>query len=263
MAVSSASFPLFSSANYQPRTLALGHLHRHGLIHRDIKPENIMIVRRNETEEYAKLIDFGIAAVRDSRVAANAEGTKIVGTASYMAPEQLFGRASAASDTYSLGVVIFEMLTGRRPEVTAAGVAAKPRDLRNDIPEAAEALLLRAIRTSGRPPRGSSPTSSAKSRSTLSAAAECTRLAATTAGSPARHVPVVRLRAVMSARVVGRSVEPSRPFTISTSCSPAAVSASQPRAAVGGCTKPLTSRCSPRWGVHSSSRLATTSLRIT
>ena len=124
---------------------ALGAAHDKGVFHRDLKPENIMLTRSGETEEYVKLIDFGIAAVRDSQVIANTLPSKVVGTLSYMAPEQAIGQGSPTSDIYALGVIAFEMLTGDRPEVSWEGISRKPRDLRPEIPEGAQEAILRAV----------------------------------------------------------------------------------------------------------------------
>ena len=124
---------------------ALAAAHDKGIYHRDLKPENIMVQRSGKAEEYVKLIDFGVAAVVDSRVVQKTQASKIVGTISYMAPEQLMGRASPTSDIYSLGVIAFEMLTGQRPEVSWSGPAKKPRELRSDIPAEAEEVILTAL----------------------------------------------------------------------------------------------------------------------
>ncbi|MBI4479831.1 MAG: protein kinase [Acidobacteria bacterium] len=124
---------------------ALGAAHDKGVYHRDLKPENIMLTRSSETEEYVKLIDFGIAAVRDSQVVAQSLPSKVVGTLSYMAPEQVMGKGSPSSDIYALGVIAFEMLTGQRPEVSWEGVAKKPREWRQDVPEAAQQVILQAL----------------------------------------------------------------------------------------------------------------------
>ncbi|OFV96903.1 MAG: hypothetical protein A3H94_03315 [Acidobacteria bacterium RIFCSPLOWO2_02_FULL_60_20] len=124
---------------------ALGAAHDKGVYHRDLKPENIMLTRSSETEEYVKLIDFGIAAVRDSQVVAQSLPSKVVGTLSYMAPEQVMGKGSPSSDIYALGVIAFEMLTGQRPEASWEGVAKKPREWRAEIPEGAQQVILQAL----------------------------------------------------------------------------------------------------------------------
>ena len=134
---------------------ALSAAHERGVYHRDLKPENIMLQPLSEGEELVKLIDFGIARVKDSHVAASSEVTRIAGTPAYMAPEQLTGKASAASDIYALGVIAYEMVTGQRPfneqsaallyQVQQAGVKIKPRDLRPDLPEAAQRAILKAL----------------------------------------------------------------------------------------------------------------------
>lgn len=134
---------------------ALNAAHETGIVHRDLKPENIML-RRVAGGEQVKIIDFGIAKVRDSQVAPSTVVAEVAGTIAYMAPEQLNGRpVSPATDQYSLAVIAFEMLTGRRPfnpetqfqlvGLQREGVKIKPKDLRPGLPEAAEIVLLKAL----------------------------------------------------------------------------------------------------------------------
>ena len=94
--------------------LALDEAHQHGLVHRDVKPENIRLVRGVDGAEEAKLMDFGIAKPELAEGPAVTKTGELVGTPRYMAPEQLRGEpATPATDVYSLGIVLVEMLRGR------------------------------------------------------------------------------------------------------------------------------------------------------
>jgi serine/threonine-protein kinase len=106
--------------------LALQYAHEHGIIHRDIKPENILLTRDGHT----LVADFGVARPADGEIATHLTGAGIVvGTPSYMSPEQASGDTDidGRSDVYSLGCVLYEMITGQRPFVgpTARAVVAK------------------------------------------------------------------------------------------------------------------------------------------
>ncbi|MES2282171.1 MAG: serine/threonine-protein kinase [Pseudomonadota bacterium] len=90
---------------------ALDYAHRQNIVHRDIKPANLLI----EPDGRVKLADFGVARIQDSGEATRTQGT-IVGTLKYMSPEQLQGRPiDARADLYAAGVVLYQLLTGKRP----------------------------------------------------------------------------------------------------------------------------------------------------
>lgn len=135
---------------------ALTTAHDRGILHRDLKPENIMVQTLGDGEEQVKIIDFGIAKVKNSVVSSTSAGDRTVGTIAYMSPEQLSaGPISTASDVYCFAVIAYEMLTGRRPanpesayqllEMQRSGVRVKPVDLRPGLPELAQAVILKGL----------------------------------------------------------------------------------------------------------------------
>jgi serine/threonine protein kinase len=111
---------------------ALAYIHTHGVVHRDLKPENIMV----DAEDRIKLIDFGIAANVGSRRITFAKLSQTMGTPDYISPEQVRGkRGDARSDLYALGVMLYEMLTGKVPFTGPnAFVIMNDRLLNNPVP---------------------------------------------------------------------------------------------------------------------------------
>ena len=116
---------------------ALAAAHRVGVVHRDFKSDNVIVVPSAEAASpRAMVTDFGLAReMAGSRGSVATSGGMIVGTAAYMAPEQVEGRsATAASDVYALGVVLFEMLTGELPFTGRSSFAAAVRRLHEEPP---------------------------------------------------------------------------------------------------------------------------------
>jgi len=115
---------------------ALDHAHGHGIVHRDVKPENILIAR----DGTVKVADFGLARAYADSYVSQAEGT-VTGTVQYLAPEQIQGEAAdPRTDLYALGVVMFELLTGRIPFTGETSLSIAYQHLSGRIPAPSAAV---------------------------------------------------------------------------------------------------------------------------
>jgi tRNA A-37 threonylcarbamoyl transferase component Bud32 len=133
---------------------AVDAAHSKGVLHRDVKPENIMLEAPGTAEECVRLIDFGLARLDEADAGTAARTTQFAGTTPYMAPEQLRGKAGAASDIYGIAVVAYEMLAGQRPftgaspielyEQQRSGPALRPL-LERGVPEHAARLIAKQL----------------------------------------------------------------------------------------------------------------------
>jgi serine/threonine-protein kinase len=140
----------------------LADAHGMGIVHRDLKPQNLFLARKTAAGAASiKVLDFGLAKstsnanghILSAKATANGE---IVGTAGYLAPEQMGGEATPRSDVWSLGVTLYRLLTGKHPfagktpvEISVAALTAEFRPLgyfRNDVPPAIEAVIARCLR---------------------------------------------------------------------------------------------------------------------
>ena len=113
---------------------ALSHVHAHNIIHRDLKPANIILTDAPQ-KNTAKIIDFGLARIEETKEQKLTRTGELVGTPHYMSPEQCKGlKVSEASDIYSLTLCFFEMLTGRRPFEADNSVGLMYKHLNESVP---------------------------------------------------------------------------------------------------------------------------------
>ena len=146
-----APLPPLQAIDFAQQILAaLGAAHRRDLVHRDVKPQNVLVAE----DGHLKVTDFGIA--RAGAQADMTEAGSVIGTAQYLSPEQARGdEVTAASDCYAVGIVLYEMLTGRVPfdGDRAVAVAMKqisdeptpPRMVEPSVPPELESVVMRAL----------------------------------------------------------------------------------------------------------------------
>jgi len=114
---------------------ALGAVHQHGIIHRDVKPGNVFLIDRDGRHDFVKVLDFGVAKVVASTRETETGQGMVTGTPEYMAPEQaLADRIDHRADIYSLGCVMYELVTGETP-FTAGTILQMLAKHVNDVPE--------------------------------------------------------------------------------------------------------------------------------
>lgn len=137
---------------------ALGAVHAAGIVHRDLKPENVLLTTQDGVDDYVKLCDFGIATFLEARAMSELTPMgRTMASPHYASPEQLAGARGrdARVDLYAVGVMLFEMLAGRKPfeaptsaelfEKVLQDAAPPLRVFRSDVPEELQALIARTL----------------------------------------------------------------------------------------------------------------------
>jgi serine/threonine-protein kinase len=137
---------------------ALEASHKHHIVHRDLKPDNVILLNRGSSQDFVKVLDFGIAKLTGDQPGSKRTRTGIVmGTPAYMSPEQCEGKGltDRRTDVYALGIVLYEMLTGQVPfagegygEILVQHLTAippRPSTIRGVIPPHVEAVCMKAL----------------------------------------------------------------------------------------------------------------------
>ncbi len=153
--IAKGPFPIARAVDVlEQMAAALGRAHDLGVVHRDLKSDNILLTNRVGRKDFVKILDFGLAHLaRDPRLAPKGA---VFGTPEYMSPEQARGEeANASSDLYALGILLFEMCTGKLPfhshdreqllEMQRTAPPPNPRTIKSDIHPEAEKIILRLL----------------------------------------------------------------------------------------------------------------------
>jgi tetratricopeptide (TPR) repeat protein len=120
---------------------ALEHAHQSGIVHRDLKPDNIVLIEREGDRDFVKLLDFGIAKITDNSKESLTQAGVVFGTPEYLSPEQAMGEeADGRADVYAAGVILHEMLTGKRPYEAESRVEIISMHLTRPVPSLPPAL---------------------------------------------------------------------------------------------------------------------------
>ncbi|MET9546817.1 protein kinase [Streptomyces sp. NPDC006627] len=184
---------------------ALEISHEMGLVHRDIKPGNVMMTKRN----VVKVMDFGIARAMQSGVTSMTQTGMVVGTPQYLSPEQALGRGvDARSDLYSVGIMLFQLVTGRLPFEADSPLAiayahvqeepVAPSSINRSLPPAVDAIVARALKKN---PNERFPTAEAMRD-------ECLRVAQSLQAAPSQAPSIVPGAQTASGAGVGSAVFP-------------------------------------------------------
>jgi serine/threonine-protein kinase len=129
--------PARALAMIDPVLSALAAAHQAGLIHRDVKPENVLLAEDGRV----KVADFGLARAISAETQHTATGGVLIGTVSYLSPELVVdGRADARSDVYAAGVIIYELLTGRKPHEGDSPIQVAYKHVHEDVPPPSEEI---------------------------------------------------------------------------------------------------------------------------
>ena len=133
--------PARALAVLEPVLAALAAAHAAGLVHRDVKPENVLLADSGREGGQVKVADFGLARAINAETQHTATSGVLIGTVSYLSPELVVdGRADARADVYAVGVLLYEMLTGRKPHQADSPIQVAYKHVHEDVPPPSAAV---------------------------------------------------------------------------------------------------------------------------